>query len=104
MTGFERFWSAWPKSPRKGGKSVCLQRWIKCHHESQSETIVAHVKYMKTTMDWLKDDGRYIPAPLVYINGQKWDGAEIPPAEEFMQIDREAVYKRQLEASIRAFK
>ena len=103
MTGFDQFWAAWPKSPRKGGKTVCLQRWIKHHHESQSKTIIAHVKYMKTTMQWLEQDGRYIPAPLVYINGQKWDGAEIPDPETLF-IDREAVYQKQLEASIAAFK
>jgi len=26
---FEQFWAAWPKSVRKGGKSVCLARWKK---------------------------------------------------------------------------
>jgi hypothetical protein len=26
---FEQFWAAWPKSIRKGGKSVCLTRWKK---------------------------------------------------------------------------
>ena len=102
MQGFEMFWSAWPKSPRKGGKSECLKRWIKRHHESQTETIVAHVKYLKTTMDWLKDNGMYIPAPVVYLNQQRWDGAEIPSESE--KIDPDLVYQRQLAASIAAMK
>jgi hypothetical protein len=33
---------------------------------------------MKTTDAWRKDDGAFIPAPLVYLNQQRWDGAEIP--------------------------
>jgi hypothetical protein len=33
---------------------------------------------MKTTDQWRKDNGAYIPAPLVYLNQQRWDGAEIP--------------------------
>jgi hypothetical protein len=33
---------------------------------------------MKTTDAWTKSDGAFIPAPLVYINQQRWDGAEVP--------------------------
>jgi hypothetical protein len=33
---------------------------------------------MKTTDQWRKDNGAFIPAPLVYLNQQRWDGAEIP--------------------------
>jgi hypothetical protein len=100
MTGFDAFWAAWPRNPRKGGKAECLKRWIKHHHETQTETIVAHVNWMKTTADWLKDNGAYIPMPLTYLNQQRWDGAEIPKPVE---CDTEAAYQRQLEASIRAF-
>ena len=33
---------------------------------------------MKTTEQWKKGDGAFIPAPLVYINQMRWDGAEVP--------------------------
>ena len=33
---------------------------------------------MKTTDMWKKSNGDFIPAPLVYINQERWDGAEIP--------------------------
>jgi hypothetical protein len=33
---------------------------------------------MKTTDAWMKQNGAFIPAPLVYLNQQRWDGAEIP--------------------------
>ena len=33
---------------------------------------------MKTTDQWKKNDGAFIPAPLVYINQMRWDGAEVP--------------------------
>jgi hypothetical protein len=36
---------------------------------------------MKTTPQWLRDNGAYIPAPKVYLNQQRWDGAEIPEAK-----------------------
>ena len=40
---------------------------------------------MKTTNDWRKDNGAFIPAPLVYLNQQRWDGAEIPETSTMVQ-------------------
>jgi hypothetical protein len=40
---------------------------------------------MKTTNDWRKDNGAFIPAPLVYLNQQRWDGAEIPEVSTMVQ-------------------
>jgi hypothetical protein len=77
-SGFDRFWAAWPKHPRKGGKVACLAKWGKTYCETQADQIVTHVEWMKTTEQWKKNDGAFIPAPLVYLNQQRWDGAEIP--------------------------
>jgi len=78
MNGFDQFWQAWPKSTRKGAKAACLAKWVKHYHETQSDQIVKHVEWMKTTEDWLKHGGAFIPAPLTYLNQQRWDGAEVP--------------------------
>jgi hypothetical protein len=78
MVDFESFWAAWPKSFRKGGKSVCKARWVKGMYDGCADQIVKHVEWMKTTDAWLKDNGAFIPAPIVYLNQQRWDGAEIP--------------------------
>jgi hypothetical protein len=75
--GFETFWAEWPSGGRKGGRPDCLKVWRKDKLESQASTIVAHVKAMKASREWLKDGGEYIPAPLVYLRGKRWDGAEI---------------------------
>ena len=75
---FESFWAAWPKSPRKGAKSLCKAKWDKLKLDTQAEQICAHVNWMVTTNDWKKDNGAFIPAPLVYLNQMRWDGAEIP--------------------------
>ena len=77
-SGFDRFWKAWPASPRKGGKAACLAKWAKTYCETQADQIIKHVEWMKTTEQWKKDNGAFIPAPLVYLNQQRWDGAEIP--------------------------
>ena len=75
---FEKFWSAWPKSVRKGGKNVCLARWKKGLYDGCADQIIKHTTWMATTDAWRKSDGAFIPAPLVYLNQQRWDGAEIP--------------------------
>ena len=75
---FEDFWSAWPKSVRKGGKSTCLAKWNKLKLNVDADQIVKHVVWMKTTDAWKKDNGDFIPAPLVYINQMRWDGADVP--------------------------
>ena len=76
--GFQRFWDAWPKSPRKGAKAECMKKWVKHYCETQTDQILKHVEWLKTTEQWVKASGAFIPAPLVYLNQQRWDGAEIP--------------------------
>ena len=77
-TGFERFWKAWPASTRKGAKSECRKKWDKHYCETQVDQIIKHIEWLKTTEQWLKANGAFIPAPLVYLNQQRWDGAEVP--------------------------
>ena len=83
---FEKFWAAWPRSVRKGGKSVCLTRWKKGLYDGCADQIIKHCLWMATTDAWRKSDGAFIPAPLVYLNQQRWDGAEIP--ESFTGVER----------------
>lgn len=80
-SGFDKFWAAWPRSTRKGGKSTCKAKWDKMKLDLQADQIIKHVEWMKTTDSWKKNAGEFIPAPLVYINQQRWDGAEIPEME-----------------------
>lgn len=98
---FDDFWAAWPKSVRKGGKSTCLAKWNKLKLDTQADQIIKHVTWMKTTDAWKNANGDFIPAPLVYINQMRWDGAEVPemtvnvnvtfkdPALEKMDADRQ---------------
>lgn len=86
-TGFDKFWEAWPRSPRKGGKSECQKKWIKNYLETCADQIIKHVEWMKTTDQWRKNEGAFIPAPLVYLNQQRWDGAEIPETKPMSAKD-----------------
>ena len=80
--GFLRFWSEWPKSKRKGGKPICLAIWNTKRLEDQADNIIAHVKTMCQSEDWRKDGGKYIPAPIVYLRGMRWDGADVEPSRQ----------------------
>lgn len=72
-TGFDRFWAAWPKSPRKVGKAACQKRWQSLSLGAVTDSIVAHVESMKGSKQWL--DG-FEPAPLTYINQRRWEDSE----------------------------
>jgi hypothetical protein len=83
---FETFWQVWPASTRKGARSTCKAKWDKMKLDLQAEQIVKHVEWQKTTEAWKKANGTFIPAPLVYINQQRWDGADIPEMEITLSV------------------
>ena len=74
---FAEFWGLWPKSTRKGGKPECLKVWQSKGFDSKAELILTHVKAMSDTPNWRKEEGAFIPAPVVYLRGERWDGAEV---------------------------
>jgi hypothetical protein len=78
--GFTRFWDVWPKSDRKEAKGKCLESWLKGGAEAHADRIIAHVERLKASAGWTKNGGEFIPAPLVYLNQRKWEGAESGPA------------------------
>lgn len=72
MAGFCEFWASWPSGPRKVAKQQCVNKWARFDCYEEWEHIVAHVEWMKTQPDWLKDKGSFIPQPLTYLNQQRW--------------------------------
>jgi len=76
--GFLRFWDEWPKHHRKEAKGKCFEVWAKEDFEDLAEAIIGHVKRKKLSTEWTKDGGQFIPAPKVYLNQRRWEGAEGP--------------------------
>lgn len=76
--GFVHFWKSWPKTKRKQGRAKCLTIWNRKKLESQADAIISHVLAMAKTEDWRKG---YDPLPETYLNGQRWDGAELDAPE-----------------------
>lgn len=80
--GFANFWKAWPSNDRKQAKGKCLDAWKKAHAERDAALILAHVESLKQTQSWRKNSGEFIPAPLVYLNNRRWEGADLAEAAE----------------------
>lgn len=74
--GFSRFWQAWPKSERKQARGQCLKAWQRAGAEKCAVTVLAHVERMKLSESWTKEAGQFVPAPLVYLNQRRWEGAD----------------------------
>jgi len=85
MPGFVRFWSTWPKSPRKVAKAECAKRWRVKGLEASADQIVAHVESLRQSRQWR--DG-YEPAPLTFLNQRRWEDGEdsANPEPWFVQL------------------
>jgi hypothetical protein len=73
QTRFEDFWSAWPKSDRKQDKAKCHEKWVDLNLDTLLVKILADVEAKKLTRKWQDDDGKFIEAPLVYLNNKRWE-------------------------------
>ena len=80
LPGFAKFWATWPSNDRKQAKGKCLTAWKKASAERDAALVLAHVSSLKNSA-WLKDNGQFIPAPLVYLNQRRWEGADLETAQ-----------------------
>lgn len=68
---FERFWQAYPKrKDKKRAYKVFLK--IKPNDELL-EKMLSCVEQEKQSLDWLKDNGQYIPYPSSWLSGERWN-------------------------------
>jgi hypothetical protein len=82
LPGFVQFWQTWPTSDRKQARGKCHDAWKKARCESVAAEILAHVEALKASASWRKNSGEFIPAPLVYLNNRRWEGAELDAAAQ----------------------
>lgn len=75
--GFAAFWKTWPTSTRKEAKGKCLEAWKRARAEPNAAAVLAHVEALKDSPTWREAGGKYIPAPLVYLNNRRWEGADL---------------------------
>lgn len=71
VTPFEMFWNDYP---RKVGKAKCLN-WFKAH-KVDTELIadmLNAIEKQKSSEQWIKDSGQYIPHPYTWLNRGGWE-------------------------------
>ena len=72
---FEAFWTAWPKHPRKLDKKKTFERYskaLKTYSDLTPGILFEALDWYKTSDQWERDNGRYIPAPEVWLNKPSW--------------------------------
>lgn len=75
---FAEFWTAYPK---KVGKKAAQKAWEKAKPDAELfEKIMQAVATAKTSEQWLREGGRFIPNPSTWINQGRWDDEPLPPA------------------------
>lgn len=81
--GFDKFWSEYPK---KVGKAVAEKSWYKVN-PPLTEVLTA-IDVQKTTDQWTKDKGKFIPNPATWINQKRWeDEVTITTNSKFSKYD-----------------
>jgi hypothetical protein len=79
-SGFAEFWEEYPRGARKKDKAKCLRRWKRGKLEEIAEKVLDGLRRWKVSEQWVKEKGRFISAPLVFLNQNAWE-AEPEPAE-----------------------
>jgi len=74
---FNKFWEVFP-SRRKTDKTKCRKKWGSLSLEVRN-VILGDVPKRVLGEDWTKSNGQYTPAPLSYLNGEKWESSIITP-------------------------
>jgi hypothetical protein len=76
---FELFWKAYP---RKMSKGAAKKAWLKLKpkpNEQLLATILAAIERAKTSVEWTKDGGEFIPYPATWLRAEGWnDEFKIP--------------------------
>ncbi len=69
---FDEFWKSYPNR-RKYNKKACRTKYGRIENiEQVHKDILNALEIHKKSKDWTKDNGEYIPAPLVYLNQERW--------------------------------
>ena len=70
---FDMFWAAYPQCFRKTNRKGCKAKFIKIKNlEDIFPDIMTSLEMQKRSKQWTDDNGQYIPAPLTWINQERW--------------------------------
>lgn len=68
---FDRFWQAYPKKKSKGD----AEKWWFKHkpNEHLQDRILSALEKAKTSAEWTKNGGEFIPYPASWLNAKGWE-------------------------------
>jgi len=71
---FARFWAAYPKRKKKQE----AQAWFARRRPSAQlvDEMIAALERAVLSEGWQKEDGRFIPLPVSWLNGRRWEDEE----------------------------
>lgn len=68
---FDAFWAIYP---RKDGKQAAYKAWCKLRPDRAAcAAMAAGLERARTSRQWTKDDGEFIPHASTWINGRMWE-------------------------------
>ena len=71
--GFDTFWKVYP---RKQDKARAARAWRKLKPE-EHPAVLAGIERARSSEQWQRDGGRYVPLPSTFLNGRRWED-ELP--------------------------
>lgn len=77
---FERFWKEYPKKKSKGDAEKAFKA-IK-PSEQLLETMISTIKQAKTSEEWTKEGGRFIPYPASWLRAKGWEDQGVTGIEQ----------------------
>ena len=93
-SAFHKFWAAYPK---KVGKADARKKFSALVPDDATlSAILSSLAYLKTTPQWTKDGGQYIPNPATWLNQRRWqDEASRPPKPAAQDKPRRPIFDRE---------
>lgn len=71
LKGFPRFWVSYPKKRSKGQAE---KAWSKLKPDELLQDRILHaLELAKTSVDWKKNGGEFIPYPATWLNAKGWE-------------------------------
>ena len=92
--GFSCFWDAYPKKKSKGQAE---KAWSKIKpNEQLLATMLAKIEQARTSVEWTREGGQFIPHPATWLNAKGWEDEYTPPSQFSSQPGMDAWLKRKL--------
>ena len=82
---FAQFWNAYPNHKDKKRAESAFAKAIR---KVDLETMLAAIDAQKRTDGWIKENGRFIPMPSTWLNGERWNDDAKPSQKAYWRTGR----------------